>query len=45
MSKINERDIRVIRKTKLTYKDLAEVFGISKHTVAKIKRREIWKHV
>ena len=45
---INESDVRVMRKMRehgLTYKSIAEQFGMSRANVGKICRKEIWNYV
>jgi hypothetical protein len=44
-AKLTEDDVRLIRKSPLPSRKLAEQYKISKTVVQKIKRHEAWKHV
>jgi hypothetical protein len=47
MSKLNEWQVRVIRRLhgRLTYKEIADVFGVDKSLVGLIRRQLAWTHV
>ena len=48
-SKLTEASIRTIRKMykrgRVTFKDIAELFGVSPHCIGHVVRRQTWKHV
>ena len=44
-TKLNEFQVRVIRKAKVSYKYLGEIFGISKGCINNIRSRRNWKHI
>jgi len=47
-SKLNESDIRAIRKAKkqgITHRELAEKYNVTKTTISQIVNRKLWAHV
>jgi len=44
-AKLKDSDIRVIRSSPLKYKFLAEIFGVSISTIARIRTNKLWRHV
>jgi hypothetical protein len=44
-SKLTEDDVRSIRKSNLTEKELGKMFGVSSSTINKVKRGIRWKHI
>lgn len=43
--KLNNFQVRVIRKSSLLSRELEEIFNISRRTISDIKRRHTWKHI
>ena len=44
-SKLTSRQVRAIRKSKKTYRWLAERYGVCRNTIGNIKRRANWVHL
>lgn len=44
-AKLNEDEVRLIRKMDKPYKVIAKLFGVGETTVKDIKRRVSWRHV
>jgi len=44
-AKITENDVRFIRSSGLSNKDLSNMFGVTTQAIGKIKHRKRWKHV
>ncbi len=47
-AKLNEQDVKIIRKlvlTKLTLKEIGKIFNVTEQMVWYIKKRKNWKHI
>ena len=49
-AKLNEKQVRVIKhmltfKNRMTYREIAKIFGVYESLVGKICRGELWKHI
>ena len=44
-SKLTEAKVRVIRSTRMSDKDIAEIMGVAKGTVQRIRQGKKWRHV
>lgn len=44
-AKLTEEDVRAIRKSEGTYKEIAARYGVYFSVIGKIRRREMWTHV
>ena len=45
LSKLTESDIKYIRESDLTQKELAKEFGVTQANISEIKRGRTWRHV
>lgn len=44
-AKFTDADVIAIRASAEKQKDLALVYGVSRHTIMRIKNRQVWKHI
>lgn len=44
-AKLTEAQVRAIRQDARTHRQVAEAYGVSKHAIEDIRRRQTWKHV
>lgn len=43
-AKLNEIDVKEIRLSKLSVAEIAELYGVSKSTIKRIKSKKLWRH-